>query len=301
MQYHLAKESFAECDVEIVQAAYDGASLYVVYSIRERNAAELLGFPDDEPGIYYVGEETFPAMERDGLGWWTDHLWIDGADVRVPDLSSGMVRGSETPGEMLFYRMFRLDLAGVRLDGKAVEIALPIGQKQPYEALDYDEETGVMQKPAAGTVAFMLDCSVRSGVTETHPRVRASLILVAAEVTEVLYSPIQLYVTVSMRAQPGSLDAYVAENGEGIYDQDGSLLRAYAEFDVCGAWLSRLQLVDGEGKPVFETTTGFYGLLGYNETVAWFAFPYRETYPAEMYLAPTDGGATDMAQAVRVK
>jgi hypothetical protein len=44
-----------------------------------------------------------------------------------------------------------------------------------------------------------------------------------------------------------------------------------------------------------------YGLLGYRDTRAWFAFPSLETYPDEMYLAPMLGSEADLSQAVRVK
>ena len=302
IQYDLAKQSFGECDVEVRQAAYDGVSLYIVYSIRERGAAGLLGEYDDETGLYYFGGHTFPAMERDGIGWWTDQFWIDGRNVNMPSMSTGMIVGSDTPGELLFYEMYRLDQEGIVLNGRNVEIALPIGKRQPAGTLVAGSD-GATAKPAQGLITFHLDCSVRNGVTVTHPNVAADLETHQAAVTEATYSPVQLYVTMGLQVKQEALDAYIAANGAGRYGDDGRLLQPYGGMDVFGDWVAGLQLVDGNGVPVFAAAdlAGVYGLGGYDNEHAWFTFPYLETYPAEMYLAPTNGDTADMAQAVRLQ
>jgi len=301
IQYDLAKESFNECDVEVKQAAYDGVSLYIVYSIRERNATELLGEYDEETGQYYYGEHTFPAMERDQVGWWTDQFWIDGRDVNMPSMSTGTIVGSETPGELLFYDMYRLDQEDLYLDGKNVEIALPIGKQQPYGTLVSDTN-GNTVKPAKGLITFHLDCSVRGSISITHPNLTADLGTHTAAVSEVTYSPIQLYATMRLQVKQSALDAYIAANGAGWYGDDGTLW-PYSGMDVFGDWIAGLQLVDGNGVPVFDAATiaGVYGLGGYDNEHAWFTFPYLETYPDEMYLAPMNDDTADMTQAVRLK
>jgi len=305
IQYDLAKESFDECDVEIKQAAYDGVSLYIVYSIRERGATETLGEYEEETGLYYYGGQTFPAMERDQIGWWTDQFWIDGRDVDMPSMSTGMIVGSDTPGELLFYNMYRLDQEDIYLDGKNVEIALPIGRQQPHDTLVIDRsgDKPVTLKPGKGLITFHLDCSVRDGITITHPNVEADLGTHTAKVAEVTYSPIQMYATMSLQVKQEALDAFTAQYGEGWYDSEGNLMWPYSGMDVFGDWIATLQLVDGDGVPVFDPAdlAGVYGLGGYGDNAAWFTFPYLETWPDEMYLAPMDGDTADFTQAVRLK
>ena len=38
-----------------------------------------------------------------------------------------------------------------------------------------------------------------------------------------------------------------------------------------------------------------------SNTQAWYTFPYAESYPDAMYLAPIMDGELDLAQAVRIK
>ena len=277
IQTDLARESFGECDIEIKQAAYDGVSLYVVYSIRERGAAEPLGEYDAQTGLYYYGEHTFPAMERDQIGWWTDQFWIDGKNVNMPGMSTGTIVGSDTPGELLFYDMYRLDQENINLDGKNVEIALPIGKRQPHGTLVTDG-SGATTKPGQGLITFHLDCSVRGGITVTHPDAEADLGTHTAKVAEVTYSPIQMYATLRLQVKQDALDAYTAAHGKGWYGGDGTLIRPYGGMDVFGDWLASLQLVDGGGKPVFDPAAlaGVYGLQGYDTETAWVTFPYLD-------------------------
>ncbi len=305
IQYDLAKESFNECDIEVKEAAYDGMSLYVVFSVRDRNAAEPVGEYDPETDTYYVGEDTIPAMQRDGIGWWDDGLWIDGEDVPMPGMSAMNTVGSETPGELLFYNVFRLDQSDIHLNGKNVEIALPIGKEQPRDSLVIDRsgEKPKVRKPEAGLVTFRLDCSLRDDITVDHPNLETKLDELTAKASEVTYSPIQMYLTLDLLVNPDAISVFVAKNGEGVCDENGKLVVAYDGGDVAGDWLNSLELVDGDGKPLFESEklAGRYGLEGYNAEHAWFTFPYLDAYPERMFLAPMDGDRADMAQAVRVK
>ena len=300
IQRDLAKQSFGECDVEVKEAAYDGMSLYIVYSIRDRNATQPLGDAGDD-GVRYVSSDRMEAMERDDIGWWTDHLWIDGKCVDMPNMSSGVTIGSETPGELLYYVLYRLDQSNVVLDGKSVEIALPIGKRQTE--LVKSAFNGSFEKPKDGLVTFRMDCSVRDGVTTAQPNITLELPAFSAKVSEVVYTPIQLYVTVQTHEEQAAMDAYIAEHGEGYYDAEGKLISAYTELDLTADWAANLLLVDKNGKPVLDAMEGMYGYQGMDGEHVWYTFPSMEKYPEEMYLAPLsqDGETCAMTEAVRVK
>lgn len=275
IQYDLARESFDTCDIEIRQAAYDGRSLYVAYSVRERDATQMLGEAGayDDSAIRRVSGESFPAMESDGIGWWCDQLWIDGRGVPVPALSGGQIVGGDRPGELVFYMIYRLDQEQVYLTGKRVEIALPIGRRQEQSSLIAGGD-GTLQKPADGLVSFTLDCSLREGVTLTTPNEKRELPELTAWVSEAALTPIQAYVTLKLQAK--------------------SMTNALA-------WAETLQLCDGEGS-LLETPGG-YGYQGAADDTVWYTFPSMESWPDALYLAPmlASGEGVDMAEAVRVK
>ena len=107
------------------------------------------------------------------------------------------------------------------------------------------------------------------------------------------------YITLDLEVNPDALAAYIAENGEGYVDENGELLWAYGGMDVFSDYLMSLELVDGKGDVVFP---GFYGQNGYGNDSAEYLYPYLETIPDELYLAPiNDDGKGDLGQAVLVK
>ena len=83
----------------------------------------------------------------------------------------------------------------------------------------------------------------------------------------------------------------------GYYDEEGNLLWPYGGMDVY-PWVGEMTLVDKEGAVLFPD---YYGGEGYGDATAEFIFPYRETWPGELYLAPVVEGAGDMTRAVRVR
>lgn len=300
IHYDVAKQTIGDAEIIVREAAYDGITLYMVYSIRDLTATEPWG-ETDEMGMRYLGEEDYARMDALGVGWWTDNLWIDGQQVGMPAMSGGESIPGDQNGEVLHYMQYRLDQENVYLDGKNVEIALPIGERQPLDSLVVHEDPFRIEKPEKGMVTFQLDCSSRDQVTRETPDVLMEGPEWSAKVTEVVYSPIQMYVTLQWEIRPEVLEAYIAENGDGYYDEEGNMLWAYDALEVCGGDIMGLRLVDAAGAPVFETMQGFYGCGGASTTQAWFTFPYAKEYPQEMYLAPDDGTGVDMTRAVRVK
>ncbi len=122
---------------------------------------------------------------------------------------------------------------------------------------------------------------------------------VTAQVSEVCYSPLMTYITLTLEGDPEAIAAYKAENGEGFYSEDGkTLLWEYGGMDVFGGWVNSLALVDGNGVPLFPN---FSGSNGYGNEWAEYVYPYIEKVPEELYLAPLDGEEADMTQAIKVK
>lgn len=299
IQRNLAKVSYNECDVEVKEAAYDGISLYLVYSVRERAAKEPAGVYDDAIKRWFADESSLPAMQRDNIGWWEDNIWINGKSIDMPAMSGGDTMGSETPGELLFYQMYRLDQEDVYLNGK-VEIALPIGERQPKESLIVHKDTKTVELPQKGMVTFTLDASSREGIQTTHPNEVKSMPRMTAKVSEVTYSPLNLYITLDCTVKPEALEAYITENGI-----DGSKLNSeqkeYLAGEIAGQWTMKLDLVDAGAKPVYDGTRGFGGIQGGGKDKVCFMYPALDAYPDELFLAPVNGGMADMSLAVRVK
>lgn len=299
-QYDLAKETVGNAEITIKEAAYDGMALYVVYGIRDVTATEPMGAAEEGSGERRLTQEDFERIEKLDVGWWWDNLWIDGKMVNMPNMSGGDNLPGVEPGEALYYMQYRLDQENVFLDGKNVEIAMPIGQRQEYDSLVIDPNTGAIVKPEKGMVTFHLDCSSRERVTTETPGILMEGPKWSAKVSQVVYSPIQMYVTVDWEIKPGVLEKYIAENGDGYY-QDGVRLWSYDGLEVCGGEIMSLRLVDESGNPVFETMEGFYGCGGASATQVWYTFPYTEEYPEKMYLAPEIDGEIDLTQKIQVK
>lgn len=298
--YNLAKERIGDAEIAIREAAYDGMTLYILYSIRDLTATQPLGAFDAQTGERLLRSEDYDRIDKLGVGWWWDSLWIDGEPVSMPNMSSFEDLPGEEPGEIRYYAQYRLDQAGVFLYSESTEIALPIGERQPMAVLTITQEPYHVAKPQKGMVTFHMDCSNRDQVIAKTPDIPTDAGQWRAKVSRVVYSPIQLYVTLDWEIKPDVLRDYIAENGDGYYE-NGVKYWDYDGLAVCGSEIMSMTLVDGNGKPMFETLQGFYGCKGAGNTEAWYTFPYAEKYPDTMYLAPEIGGELDMTKAVRVR
>ena len=299
--FNLADEIIGDAEVKVVEAAYDGISLFISYSIRDLNATEPMGVDDDPSGMRLLTQEDYDQMAALGVGWWVDHIWIDGKSVDMPNMSGGIDAGTETPGEILYSMLYRLDQEDVYLDGKEVRISLPIGERQSLDSLVIDREHDQTALPDKGMVSFTLDCSVRDRITELAPNVETKGVRWSAKVSRAVFTPIQTYMTVDWAVDPDVMQAYIDQYGEGYADEKGNIYWYYDGVDAVGMEVQSLQPVDKDGVPVFDTWEGFYGNQGVGPDQAWFTFPYTETLPDELYLAPTMNGKIDMEYAVRIK
>ena len=314
MQGNLYQDTVNNVEITVQEAGYDGRTLLLRYSYRMLDvdtaygitAAELYG--DDLPegmtpdtivdGIKDNAEETLMAHN---VGWWADALWFNGENMEMPDNSGSVVMGSTVPGEIIHTEYWRLDNEGVFLEGP-VQISLPIGESQSpeYRQSIYDQETGKYRLPDKGVVTFTFDAKdISSQVRKFHPDKETKLPEVTAKVSEATFTPLMTYITLDLEVNPDALAAYIAENGEGYVDENGELLWAYGGMDVFSDYLMSLELVDGKGDVVFP---GHYGQNGYGNDSAEYMYPYLETIPDELYLAPiNDDGKGDLSQAVLVK
>lgn len=298
--YNLADTTIGDAEIKVTEAAYDGMSLFITYSIRDLTAAEPAGVYDELSDMRLLTEEDYQRIRALGVGWWVDHIWIDGRSVDMPNMSGGIDVGTDTPGEILFSLQYRLDQEDVYLNGD-VEIALPIGEVQPLDSLVIDRENNQVALPDKGMVAFTLDCSVRDRITELAPNVETVGKRWRAKVSQAVFTPIQTYITLDWSVDPGVMQSYIDENGEGYADENGVIYWPFSGVDAVGTEVMSLQPVDRNGTPVFEHWDGFYGNQGISASQAWFTFPYAQALPDPLYLAPTVNGKIDMDYAVLIR
>lgn len=307
MQSNLHQETVNNVEITIKEAGYDGRTLWLATSYRLLDVEEPFGHLQGDG----IPMEWEGVLQSHRVGWWMDAMWINGQEINMPGDSYSTMDGSDVPGELLVYEAWRLDNEGVTPNG-SMEIALPIGDTQSvtdYSRKEHPEfynDDGMMKTPDKGMVTFTFEPNTVDIRTE-HPCIQADLPLVTAQVSEVVYSPIMTYVTLGLEVKPNAMDAYVQEHGSSVTMTDEgnqqSFDYSYSGQDVFSAWVESLVLVDGNGEKLFSNMNDLfgYGLTGYHDTEAEFLFPYQESWPDEMYLAPMNGEAVDMSLAVKLK
>lgn len=306
MQSVVCRQTINNVEITVDEAGYDGKTLYLQWRFRMLDVDRTLGDPD-EAGLY---EEDMQLLYDHNVGWWIDHIWINGKAVDMPENSAGEEHGSSVPGEIIESWSYRLDNEDLYLPDGQIEISLPIGERQSleeYSRLNHPEaydEDDTLKLPEKGMVTFQLKTDMRSRVKVEKPGQWTEMPDLRACVSEVTYTPIMMYVNLSMEGNPDSLAKFIEENGEGYFNDKGELLWPYSGMDVYGEWVSGLKLVDGDGREVFPNLRKYgyvYGCSGYGDSSAEYLFPYRESYPDEMWLAPMENGTADMTKAVRVR
>ena len=300
MQGDLFKTTINNVEISVKEAGYDGKTLFVQYSYRMLDVDTPFGTSE---GLTELGAEAMEPVYEHDVGWWTDHLWIDGQCLDMASDSGSVTSGSSVAGEIIKTEYWRLDNIDVALSGK-VEVSLPIGERQTTyyikEHPEYYDANGNMLLPDKGIVTFTLDASdMLSRVRVEHPNVPVKGENVTAQCSEVCYSPMLTYITLKLEGDPEAIAAYKAENGEGFYSEDGTtMLWEYGGVEVFIDWVNSLALVDGKGEQIFPDQSGYNGC---GSEWAEFVYPYIENMPEELWLAPIDGGNADMTQAIKVK
>ena len=303
MQGNLHTETVNGVEITIQEAVYDGRTLFLQYSYRLPGYDMSMGQVSPKTGERLISDEELDLLSEYNVGWWVDAFWVNGQPMDMASNSGSNDRGSEVPGEIVHTEYWRLDNLDVELTGK-VEIALPIGESKPaeYRKAIFDKASGQYTLPDQGVVTFTVDTKdILSRVVTLNPNQETVTPGVTAKVTEAAFTPLMTYITLDMQPNPDSVAAYKAEHGEGFYGEDGTLLWEYSGMYVYGEWLMELQLVDGNGTPLFAEPT--HGCNGYNDTWAEFTYPYMDpaNLPDELWLAPMDGDTADMEYAIRVK
>ena len=272
IQKDLYQVTVNNVEITVREAAYDGRSLFLVYSSRMTDVDHPLGLTaadyygdelpegaDPDEYVYSLVEDAEDLLEEHNVGWWIDDIWFNGKPMNdMPDGSGQFVTGTGAPGELVECDIWRLDNLDITLAGK-VQISLPIGDR---------------------------------------PEAETALPDVTAKISEAAFSPIMTYIKLELAVNPDALDAFIAENGEGARDEDGEIMWPYGPMDVFGEWLESMQLTDGDGTILFPDNIG---PSEYGDESAEFILPYLETIPETLYLAPVgDDGVADLSLAIRV-
>lgn len=200
----LAQARFGDIQVRVTEAVYDGRYLRVVHSTRDLN--ENAAFDGE---TIWNGGFRFEAAEKEGL-WWNSLDWavVNGQTV-MPLGEAGSSAGSE-PGETLAWIQY--DLSGLG-KSETLEVNLPI---RGNKSIDQKE------------LFFTLDARSLPGVYSLAPAPEARFLDYTAKVTEVLVSPIRVYLTLELTADAGVSPERVKE--------------------ILGRWSVAAFLTDREGK-----------------------------------------------------
>jgi len=305
LQKNLHQETVNGVEITIHEAGYDGRTLFLQYSYRLPEEPQPFAVLDEKGQVQEgVKAEDQQKLEAKNVGWWIDHFWIDGECMDMAADSGAVESGTLTPGQIMKTEYWRLDNVGVYLKDQ-VEIALPIGEKQPladYVKKDHPEkydENGQLLKPEKGLVTFTLDVGdAFDRVVTLTPNQKTVTPLVTARCIEAAFTPLMTYITLDLEGNAQALNDYKEANGEGFYDENGVLRWPFTSQDVYHDYILSLELVDGSGKLLFPGHQGFNGV---GDKWAEFLYPSMEKLPDELWLAPMTGDVVDMTEAIRIK
>ena len=197
-------------EVTVNEAAYDGRTLYLMWTYRLPDVDVPLGLAEDGTLLPGLSEEVSQLLQKYDMRLWTERIWFDGREAEE-------------------YRYLRLDKDDVFLDSK-LEVALPIGPPPegfypPSEHPEIFDENGRMRLPDEGVVTFTLDVTgMADSVLTEYPCIPVTTDLVTAQVTEACFSPLMTYLTLDLEVNPDAMAAFIETNGDGYYDEEGRLM-----------------------------------------------------------------------------
>ncbi len=296
IQRNVAETTFGNMRVRLEEAAYDGVTLYIKYSVRDMTATEPMTEDD------YWSVEAYQV-------WWNDGFWINGREINMPNLSGGDLEIGEEPGEMIVYEQYRLDQEDVTLQGET-RISLPLGEPQDKRSLVRNDDLSYAE-PDKGVMTFYVDADTLPGVSYIEPNHR-TVCDDGAEVwvSDATFTPLKLYVTLRYAIPQSLLDDYCERAGaDGVYSEDHVLLARYTAFDVAEEWANCYTLIDADGRPVSDPDTLYEEWWGGGSPdndlsgMAFYVFPYLEEYPSPLYIAPYTPATqeADLARKVLIR
>lgn len=121
----LFRAQYEHCELRVLEAAYDGHQLRVVYSLRDTRPHPVL----DEQDLWSA---SIPAARLDGIGC-CDFLTVDGRDVFLSDTYQLF---GERPGEVLYYLAANVDFT----PRDVITVQMPLGQPNPQTGRRYPDD-----------------------------------------------------------------------------------------------------------------------------------------------------------------
>ena len=213
----LAHLSLEHVDVDVLEAAYDGAELRVVYALTSHDG-ELKLAP------YMANGYVMPGSEE-GEVHVCDYLRVNGQDAYFDD---AWEMPGDAPGQMLYYLQTNLSQWGVDVaDAETLTLGLPLLAKD-------DPDSRVQP-----TLDFTIPAAIPEGLVRTAEVTEADMGGLRVTVAEARFSPLNGYV--QLRIEGLTQERFYAEFSTlcEVYAMDGSLLTsshiAGSHFDDEGA------------------------------------------------------------------
>ena len=116
VQRDLFSAQYEFCELRVLEAAYDGHQLCIVYSLTDTRPNPVL----DEQDLWSA---SIPAARLDGIGC-CDFLTVDGREVFLSDTYQLF---GERPGEMLYYLAANVDFT----PRDVITVQMPLGELNP--------------------------------------------------------------------------------------------------------------------------------------------------------------------------
>lgn len=176
VQTDLASLDLPHTEVRVREAVYDGGSLRVVYSIRQKDAAAPLA----EADLYDEGSGFRQALTADRVRTQCDWFYIDGMEYVMTNGTAFDQICSGENGELLCYMDIQLSPEGIVPQGDFV-VGLPL----------------VSVEGARRTLDFAVQASV---LTAEHPFVSGHASVVTAEVAAVTPVRVRISIHIEMDA-----------------------------------------------------------------------------------------------------
>ena len=98
-QAHLFEGTVNGVEVAVNEAAYDGRTLYLMWTYRLPDVDVPLGVAEDGTPLPGLTEEISQLLQKYDMRLWTERIWFDGREADMTTAGSGgMTTGTAEPG-----------------------------------------------------------------------------------------------------------------------------------------------------------------------------------------------------------